>query len=167
MGDGLPDIDGNTRDLAQRCGCPGLPLWGFRGAEFDINFGGMHPLGMVVEFRTTRPSAGQVNSGTCDNSVSARVPIRFDSSRDVPGGDNRLIVTDPSLNGGRNSFPKVEATTSARPTAPPCLQAQASDSGRPGPGPVSGHFQPGDEHAVCGMGHLVHRRQKGRSRGPE
>src|SRR5262249_48404449 len=48
--------------------------------------------------------------------------MRFDSSRDVPGGSNRLIVTEPSLKGGRNSLPNVVATTSAQtnnPNVPP------------------------------------------------
>ena len=57
-------------------------------------------------------------SGTCNNRVSASAPRRFDASKDVPGGSNRLIVTDPSLNGGKNSLPKVEATTRAKTNSP-------------------------------------------------
>ena len=41
------------------------------------------------------------------------MPILFDSSNDVPGGNVTFIVKLPSLNSGRNSRPKVGTSINA------------------------------------------------------
>ena len=54
-----------------------------------------------------------VTSGISCMRFSARIPRRFDSSKDVPGGNVTLIVKLPSLNSGRNSRPNVGTSINA------------------------------------------------------
>ena len=48
-----------------------------------------------------------------------RRPIRSDSSSEVPGSVTALIVSEPSLNSGRNARPRNGSTTMATARSPP------------------------------------------------
>ena len=64
--------------------------------------------GSTCSSNSARPVLLLTNStsGTFSINFSAMVPILLLSSKDVPAGVDRLIVKEPSLNGGKNSVPK-------------------------------------------------------------
>ena len=96
-------VDAGNTDRRLRMSAMISALRAAAGLQVDLDLGGMDALGMLVELGPARAAGDRFTSGTSRINRSAMSPTRWLSASEMPGWNSVLIVSVPSLKGGRNA----------------------------------------------------------------